>query len=323
MSQLTIIIPAKNEAAGLRQVLPLIREVAPNAELLVIDDGSTDDTCQVARSCGATVHSHPVSMGNGAAIKTGARMAHGETLVFMDADGQHKASDIPLLLDKLANGFDMVVGARSAESQAGVHRALANGVYNRLATWMVGKPVLDLTSGFRAVNAKKFRQFQYLLPNGFSYPTTITMSFFRAGYPISYVPIFAPRRIGKSHIGLVRDGIRFFLIIFKVGTLYSPLKLFAPVSAAFFLTGLGYYVYTFFAFHRFTNMSALMFISAVQVFLMGLVSEQISALNYKDSNLQPDALSLLTVDGTRVEAQAECALGDVSANADDDGSVCR
>jgi len=288
MCQLTIIIPAKNEAAGLRQILPRIREVAPNAELLVIDDGSTDDTCQVASACGATVHSHPVSMGNGAAIKTGARIARGETLVFMDADGQHKASDIPLLLDKLANGFDMVVGARSSESQAGVHRALANGVYNRLATWMVGKSVLDLTSGFRAVNAKKFRQFQYLLPNGFSYPTTITMSFFRAGYSVAYVPIVAPPRIGKSHIDLLRDGTRFFLIIFKVGTLYSPLKLFVPISFAFFVTGLGYYLYTFFAFHRFTNMSATLFITAIQVFLMGLVSEQISALNYKDSNVNID-----------------------------------
>lgn len=317
MIELTIIIPAKNEAAGLRQVLPRIREITPNAELLVIDDGSTDDTCQVAQSFGAKVHSHPVSMGNGAAIKSGARIARGQTLVFMDADGQHKPSDIPVLLDNLANGFDMVVGARSSESQAGAHRALANGIYNRLATWMVGKPVLDLTSGFRAVNAKKFRQFQYLLPNGFSYPTTITMSFFRAGYSIAYVPIFAPSRIGKSHIGLVRDGIRFFLIIFKVGTLYSPLKLFVPVSAAFFLTGLGYYIYTFFSFHRFTNMSALMFISAVQVFLMGLVSEQISALNYKDSNSQSDAPSSHAVDGTGEAALAERGEVDASASAAD------
>ena len=284
MSQLTIIIPAKNEAAGLRQVLPRIREVAPNAELLVIDDGSTDDTRQVAQSCGATVHSHPVSMGNGAAIKTGARLARGQTLVFMDADGQHKPEDIARLLSKLESGYDMVVGARSSESQAGAHRAFANTVYNKLATWMVGNSVLDLTSGFRAVNANKFRQFQYLLPNGFSYPTTITMSFFRAGYSVAYVPIVAPPRIGKSHIDLLRDGTRFFLIIFKVGTLYSPLKLFVPISAAFFVTGLGYYLYTFFAFHRFTNMSATLFITAIQVFLMGLVSEQISALNYKESN---------------------------------------
>ena len=300
MSRVTIIIPAKNEAAGLRKVLPLICAAVPTAEILVIDDGSTDETREAALSYGAIVHSHAVSMGNGAAIKSGVRIATSETLVFMDADGQHKPEDILRLLDRLSHGFDMVVGARSLGSQAGAHRAIANTIYNKLATWMVGRPILDLTSGFRAVNATKFKQFLYLLPNGFSYPTTITMSFFRAGYTVDYVPIVAPPRIGKSHISLVRDGIRFFLIIFKVGTLYSPLKLFVPISAAFFLTGVGYYIYTFFAFHRFTNMSALMIITSIQVFLMGLVSEQISALNYKESNLQIEKESKpLTRDSAR------------------------
>lgn len=284
MSQITIIIPAKNEAAGLRQVLPLIRETIPHAEILVVDDGSTDETSWVAHALGAIVHSHPVSMGNGAAIKSGARAARGDILVFMDADGQHKPEDIPRLLNMLETGYDMAVGARSRASQAGAHRAVINAIYNKLATWMVGSPVLDLTSGFRAVDAKRFRQFLYLLPNGFSYPTTITMSFFRAGYSVAYLPIEAPPRIGTSHIRLLRDGLRFFLIIFKIGTLYSPLKLFLPISAAFFCTGIGYYTYTFLAYGRFTNMSALLFITAVLVFLMGLVSEQISALNYKDGD---------------------------------------
>ena len=284
MKMISIILPAKNEADGLRLVLPLIIDAVPSAEIIVVDDGSTDATREVALSFGAKVVSHAESMGNGAAIKSGARAAAGDILVFMDADGQHKPEDIPRLLEQLRQGYSMVVGARSRASQAGAHRAIANGIYNRLASWMVGKPVLDLTSGFRAVDAKKFRQFLYLLPNGFSYPTTITMSFFRAGYTVAYIPIVAPSRIGKSHISILRDGIRFFLIIFKVGTLYSPLKLFLPISAAFFATGFAYYVYTFFAFHRFTNMSALMFITSIQVFLMGLVSEQISALNYKDSD---------------------------------------
>ena len=284
MKMISIILPAKNEADGLRLVLPLIIDAVPGAEIIVVDDGSTDATREVALSFGAKVVSHAESMGNGAAIKSGARAAAGDILVFMDADGQHKPEDIPRLLEQLRQGYSMVVGARSRASQAGAHRAIANGIYNRLASWMVGKAVLDLTSGFRAVDAKKFRQFLYLLPNGFSYPTTITMSFFRAGYTVAYIPIVAPSRIGKSHISILRDGIRFFLIIFKVGTLYSPLKLFLPISAAFFATGFAYYVYTFFAFHRFTNMSALMFITSIQVFLMGLVSEQISALNYKDSD---------------------------------------
>ncbi len=284
MSKLSIIIPAKNEAAGLRQVLPLIREIVSDAEILVVDDGSTDETSEVARSYGAVVVSHYVSMGNGAAIKSGARAATGDVLVFMDADGQHRPEDIIRLLKKMEDGNDMVVGARSYASQAGAHRAIANAIYNRLASWMVGVPIDDLTSGFRAVNARKFRQFLYLLPNGFSYPTTITMSFFRTGYSVSYVPIEAPPRIGRSHVRLFRDGARFFLIIFKIGTLFSPLKLFVPVSMAFFCTGLGYYLYTFLTIHRFTNMSALMFITSIQIFLMGLVSEQISALNYKESD---------------------------------------
>ncbi len=281
---LSIILPAKNEAAGLSQVLPAIRSLYPEAELIVVDDGSNDDTASVANSLGARVVSHPRSLGNGASIKSGARAAGGDILVFMDADGQHRPEDISRLLAELGTGNDMVVGARSVSSQAGAHRAVANTFYNWLASWMVGQPVRDLTSGFRAVHAKLFRKYLYLLPNGFSYPTTITMSFFRAGYSVSYVPIVAPTRIGKSHIRLFRDGVRFFLIIFKIGTLYSPLKLFIPISAAFFLAGLGYYLYTFITFHRFTNMSVTLVITAIQVFLMGLVSEQISALNYKESD---------------------------------------
>jgi glycosyltransferase involved in cell wall biosynthesis len=285
MKTLSIVLPAKNEAQGLRRVLPEIRSLFPSAEVLVVDDASTDDTAEVCLQNGATRLVHSVSLGNGAAIKTGARAARGDLIVFMDADGQHKPADISRLIEKFNGGFDMVVGARSMKSQAGAHRAVANGVYNRLATWIVGSRVEDLTSGFRVVDAKKFRLFLYLLPNGFSYPTTITMSFFRAGYSVAYVPIEAPKRIGKSHIKLLRDGARFFLIIFKIGTLYSPLKLFLPISAFFFVTGAAYYLYTFLTIHRFTNMSALMFITSIQIFLMGLVSEQISALNYKETSV--------------------------------------
>lgn len=283
--KITLVIPARNEAEGLRRLLPEIMSTLPDVEVIVVNDGSDDDTLGVCAQFSVRVVSHPYPKGNGAAIKSGARAATGDVLVFMDADGQHQPRDIAALLDKLGRGYDMVVGARGKGSQAGAHRAVANGFYNRLATWMVGQKVEDLTSGFRAVRADKFRKFLYMLPNGFSYPTTITMSFFRAGYSVGYVPIHAPKRIGNgSHMRIMRDGIRFLLIIFKIGSLYSPLKLFFPASASFFLMGCGYYLYTYLTLHRFTNMSALLFITAMVVFLIGLVSEQITMLAYKDSD---------------------------------------
>ena len=282
MNSLSIILPAKNEAEGLRRTLPAIRELFPQAELIVVDDGSTDDTAAIAASHGARVLGAPYSMGNGAAVKRGARAASGEILVFMDADGQHDPACIPRLLDKLAEGYDMVVGARDGSGQANLHRGLANRFYNWLATRMTGHQVMDLTSGFRAVRAERFREFLHLLPNGFSYPTTSTMAFFRSAYPVAYVPIPVARRVGtNSHIRPLKDGIRFLLIIFKIATLYSPLKLFAPAALLFFLAGAGYYAYTYATYGRFTNMSMLLLSASVIIFLIGLVSEQITALTYK------------------------------------------
>lgn len=275
---LSIILPAKNEAAALPDLMTRLRNLYPQAQLLVVDDGSTDDTAGVAQAHGATVIRHPYSMGNGAAIKSGARQATGGVLVFMDSDGQHDPNDIRALLDKLESGYDMAVGARNSGSQASIGRSFANRLYNWLASLMVGHHIPDLTSGFRAVKAGYFREFLHLLPNGFSYPTTITMAFFRAGYGVAYVPITASKRVGKSHINPLKDGVRFLLIIFKVGTLYSPLKVFFPISVVFFLLGLGRYLYTYIVSHQFTVMSALLFITAMLVFLIGLVSEQITNL---------------------------------------------
>lgn len=281
----SIVIPAKNESAGLKKFLPDLIASYPAAEVIVVDDGSTDDTASVARSCGAIVVSHLYSKGNGAAIKSGARAASGDILLFMDGDGQHRVADIAPLMEKFSEDYDLVVGARGGlGSQASLVRWGANSLYNKLASWMVGHKIHDLTSGMRAVRRDKFLEFLYLLPNGFSYPTTSTMAFYRAGYTVGFVPIVCEKREGKSHINIWRDGVRFLLIIFKIGTLYSPLKLFLPIAVSNFLLRLGYYAYTYASFGRFTNMSLLLFVSAVIIFLIGLISEQISNLLYKGSN---------------------------------------
>lgn len=280
--KISIVLPAKNEAGAISDTIAKIHALNIAKEIIVVNDGSTDSTKETAEQAGATVISHPYSKGNGAAIKTGARNATGDVIVFMDADGQHDPQDIPRLLAKIEEGYDLVVGARQKGSQASVGRGVANKLYNNLASYMSEHKVEDLTSGFRAVRAKKFREFIYLLPNGFSYPTTSTMAFFRAGYSVTYVPIHAAKRIGKSHIHPVKDSIRFFLIIFKIATLYSPLKMFLPFAVVLFLLATGWYGYTLYEYNRFTNMSALLYTGSIMIFLMGLISEQITALMYKE-----------------------------------------
>lgn len=281
---ISVILPAKNESAAIGQTILKLKSLNIVDEIVVVNDGSTDPTETVALQAGAIVITHPYSKGNGAAIKTGAREAKGNILIFMDADGQHDPQDIPRLLEKIYQGYDLVVGARQKGSQASIGRGVANKLYNNLATYMTEHSVEDLTSGFRIVRADKFREFLYLLPNGFSYPTTSTMAFFRAGYSVGYVPIHAAKRIGKSHIKPIKDGVRFFLIIFKIATLFSPLKMFLPIAMILFVMATGWYGYTLYGFGRFTNMSALLYTGSVMIFLMGLISEQITNLMYKDGN---------------------------------------
>lgn len=280
----SLIIPAKNEGNGLKTFLPQLCETYSMFEIILVDDGSTDDTAIIAKTFGIKVISHPYSMGNGAAIKTGARAANGDILIFMDGDGQHQPSDILPLLEKCHNGYDLVVGARSKRHQASTWRWLGNSLYNVIASRLVGQPVLDLTSGFRVVNASKFKEFMHLIPNGFSCPTTITLAFFRSGYAVAYVPIEVKQRIGHSHLKPFSDGIKFLLIIYKMATLYSPLKMFIPFALLHLVAGLANYAYTYTTQGRFTNMSAVLLSSSVIIFLIGLVSEQITCLMYSNQN---------------------------------------
>ncbi|MGB5472715.1 MAG: glycosyltransferase family 2 protein [Gammaproteobacteria bacterium] len=283
-NKISIVLPARNEADSLKTLLPELKEKFPEAEIIVVDDGSTDDTAVVCRQHGVRVLSHVYSMGNGAAIKTGARNAEGEILVFMDADGQHDPVDIQPLIDGINGGFDMMVGARHLDSHASLTRRIGNSIYNRLASWMTGYPIQDLTSGLRAARARHFKKFLYLLPNKFSYPTTSTMAFFRSGLPVGYVPIRARIRTTetKSHIRLFHDGFRFLIIIVKIGALFSPMRFFLPISGALLMAGLSYYAWTYFSWGRLTNMSTVLFLSSLFTFLIGVVSEQVSALHYKD-----------------------------------------
>ncbi len=287
-TEVSIIVPAYREAEGIAAVIERVCRVMDaldhSYEIVVVDDGSDDETARRAKEAGAQVISHPYNMGNGAAVKTGIRNAKGETLVTLDGDGQHAPEDIPRLLEKLGP-YDMVVGARAGDSAVSLHRSMANRIYNRFATYMCKRRIEDLTSGFRAVKVEIARQFVSLLPNTFSYPTTITMAVVRSGYSLTYVPVKTTRRVGKSKIRLVKDGSRFLLIIIKIATLFSPMRVFLPVSALMFLSGVGYGLFRIFGLGtRYGPTSAMLMTVAIVIFMVGLVSEQVAQLRFDRTN---------------------------------------
>ncbi|MBU0730897.1 MAG: glycosyltransferase family 2 protein [Proteobacteria bacterium] len=277
--KITILIPAYNEELSIGKTVETMKSLYPDYEILVVDDGSTDSTMNVAMQAGANVWPHPYNIGNGAAVKTGLRCASSEWIVLIDADGQHDPKDIARLVEH-KDKYDMVVGARSRESTTTFHRRFANRIFNWLATYITKFKIEDLTSGFRLIRKSTVEQYLYLLPNTFSYPTTMTMAYLRSGLTVKYVPIKARKRKGISKIRLFRDGVRFFLIIAKIATLFSPLRIFLPISFLFFASGSLYYLYTFIDSHRFSNMSALLLSTSVIIFMMGLISEQISQMRY-------------------------------------------
>ena len=282
-TEISIIIPAYNEAETVGGMVQEIQTLYPESEIIVINDGSTDGTGTAANEAGAIVYSHPYNIGNGAAIKSGIRIASGEILVLMDGDGQHDPRDIEKLLEFFPR-FDMVVGARPKVDQATWFRGLGNRMLNHLASYVGKFTIVDLTSGFRAVKADVAQKMLYLFPNTYSYPTTLTLGVLRSGRSLKYVPVRAHRRKkGKSRINLFRDGIKFFMIITRICGLFSPLRIFLPVSFSIFLLGLIYYLYTFVVWGRFTNMTALLFTTSIIIFMMGLISEQISQMRFEKS----------------------------------------
>jgi len=276
-SDVTVVIPAFEEAEAIATVVGAMRSAAAWREVIVVDDGSADETAAIATSAGARVIRHPYNKGNGAAVKTGIREAAGKYVLIVDGDGQHSASDATRLITYLGE-YDLVVGARAGSGQASAARHAGNHVLNRLASYLTGRPIPDLTSGLRAARTSGLREFLHLLPNGYSTPTTTTLSFVKAGYSVRFEPIEVAPRIGRSKIKLVSDGAKFFLILLKVVTIFSPLRVFLPVAAFAFVLGAAYAVWTGLTQHHITNSSVLLILLAVVIFLVGLVSEQISTM---------------------------------------------
>jgi glycosyltransferase involved in cell wall biosynthesis len=276
----SIVIPAFNESDSIAKVVGVLRAAAPWHEIIVVDDGSADGTGDRAAAAGATVVRHPYNMGNGAAVKNGIRRASGEYILIVDADGQHPPEDALRIVSRLGE-YDLVIGARSKETQATEARRAGNGALNWLASYLTGREIPDLTSGFRGARASGLREFLHLLPNGFSTPTTTTLAFLKGGYAVAFEPIHARQRSGQSKIRLASDGAKFLMIIFKIITLFSPLRIFLPLSAASLVLGVVYGVWNVATHSRIPNGSVLLILFAVVVFLVGLVSEQISALRFE------------------------------------------
>jgi glycosyltransferase involved in cell wall biosynthesis len=277
--QVTVIIPAFNEAGAIGRVVSDLKSAANWLEVIVVDDGSSDETAATALAAGAMVIRHPYNKGNGASVKTGLRAAQGDFILILDADGQHRPSDALRLITTLGE-YDLVIGARSRGMQASWQRDLGNRLLNWLSSYLTGREIPDLTSGMRAGRRSCFLEFIHLLPNGFSTPTTTTLSFIKSGYNVRFEPISVDARVGTSKIKLARDGSKFVLIVIRVMTIFSPLRIFLPVSAASFLLGAAYAMWTIATQRHVTNSSVLLIVLAVLLFAVGLVSEQVATLRF-------------------------------------------
>jgi len=279
-SSVSVVVPAYHEGDVIADVVAALGAAGPWHEIIVVDDGSRDETAARAEAAGATVVRHPYNKGNGAAVKSGIRRATGEFVLIIDGDGQHRPDDARRLVARLGE-YDLVIGARTSDTQATQARRFGNGALNRLASYLTDREIPDLTSGFRAARREYLREFLHLLPNGFSTPTTTTLAFIKAGYNVAFEPIEARPRVGTSKIRLARDGAKFLMIIFKIVTLFSPLRVFLPISVASFVIGAAYAIWTIVMQSKIPNGAVLLILFAAVVFLVGLVSEQVSALRFE------------------------------------------
>lgn len=274
-SSVTVILPAFNEQTCIAQTVSKLKETYPEYEILVIDDGSDDDTAKIAETEGARVIRHHVNKGYGASLKQGMRKARGDIVVFMDADGQHDCKDIARLVEGLEDS-DMVVGERSKEDMVTVRKP-GKWVLSFVANYLVGRHIPDINSGFRALYREDGLRYLPILPNGFSLTTTITLAMIKEGRDVTYIPIrISPRAGGKSSVRYFRDGAKTLLLISRVIMLFNPLKIFAPLSLMFFLVGGLYTLWTLISMTNITDTSILLLLSGFGFLFFGLLADQIS-----------------------------------------------
>ncbi len=272
-----IIIPAYNEEEGIADVIAQLKELSGNYEIIVVDDGSTDNTHKLATDTGVKVIRHPYNKGYGAALKTGIRNAEADIVLFIDADGQHQPSDIKKLIQYIGE-YDMIVGARTKKSKISLLRRPGKKILSITANYLAGMKIPDLNSGFRALKKDVALEFMHILPNSFSFSTTITLALINSGYSVKYVPIEAPERVGTSKIKPFRDGFRFIMLIIRTVVLFNPLKVFLPVSAILFIVGFFELIREIIVYFDIWTAPVLLILSAILIFFFGLIADQISSL---------------------------------------------
>jgi glycosyltransferase involved in cell wall biosynthesis len=286
--RISVILPVFEEKETVGVLIPAIidrlGQEGESFEIVAVDDGSSDGTLEVLRGLREQhpdlVHvvRHVYNKGNGAALRTGIRVARGEIVVCMDADGQHSPDEISQLTS-LIPPYDLVIGARLEGYAGSWHRGAANRFYNALASWLTRTLVKDLTSGFRAMRRGVVLHFLPLFPAGFSAPSTTTLAFLKAGYNVTFVPVHVGKRgAGKSKIRLWSDGGRFVTLILRIIMLYDPLRIFLPTGVYVAIAGVVAAVAGILNARRLvvSGSAVLLLLAALVIWLLGLIASQIA-----------------------------------------------